>query len=160
MKKLFITAAIATMFSVTAFAANGGGKTTITSGEDKISGTVLNQFSAEFKDAKNAAWTVTAKCEKVTFTLDGAKMTAFYDLAGTYLGATQAIEFKAIPFASQEEITEKYKGYAVKEVIKYENEDVDADSPKAYFVDMKKADSEVILKVTADEKVTVFKTVK
>lgn len=160
MKKLFITAAIATMFSVTAFAANGGGKTTITSGEDKISGSVLNQFSAEFRNAKNAAWTVTSNCEKVTFILDGAKMTAFYDLTGTYLGATQAVEFKAIPSASQDAITEKYKGYAVKEVFKYENEGVEADSPEAYFVDMKKTDSEVVLKVTADEKVTVFKTIK
>src|SRR5476649_2376600 len=102
MKKLFITAAIATMFSVTAFAKDGNKTTTVKTGEDKISYTVLNQFNAEFKDAKGAAWTVTQNCEKVTFTLEGKKMSAFYDGSGAYLGLTQTIGYKDIPYSSQE----------------------------------------------------------
>jgi len=159
MKKLFITAAIATMFSVTAFAAKGG-KTTVTTGEDKISYTVLNQFNAEFKGAKDAAWTVTPNCEKVTFTLAGVQTTAFYDLAGEYLGATQTIGFKDIPFSAQEDITAKYAGYAVKEVIKYESNGNPDVSPVAYFVDVQKAGSELLVKVIPGEKIALFKTIK
>ena len=159
MKKLFITAAIATMFSVTAFAAKTG-KTTITTGEDKISYTVLNQFNNQFKDAKGAAWAVTPNCEKVTFTLEGTQLTAFYDLAGEYLGATEAIGFKNIPFSAQEDITAKYAGYVVKEVIKYDSNGNPDVSPVAYFVDLQKTGSELLVKVVPGEKIALFKTIK
>jgi len=161
MKKLFITAAIATMFSVTAFAKGGNKTTTVKTGEDKISYTVLNEFNAEFKDAKNAAWTVTPNCEKVTFTLEGKKLTAFYDGAGTYLGLTQAIEYKDIPYSAQEEINAKYAGYAVKEVIKYVGEDTGLEvSPVAYFVDLKNEKKEFLVKAVDGENVEFFKTIK
>jgi hypothetical protein len=159
MKKLFITAATAILFSVTAFAADGGKKTPIT-GEDKISYVVLSQFDAQFSTAKNPAWTVTSNLEKVTFRLDGAKMTAFYDLSGEYLGTTQTIAFKNIPYYAQEDVTAKYAGYTVKEVIKYETNGNPDVSPVAYFVDLQKTGSEVLVKVIPGEKIALFKTIK
>lgn len=162
MKKLFITAAIATLFSVTAFAADGGKGNITATGEGKISYTALNQFAASFKNAKNASWTITPNCQKVAFTLDGAQMTAFYDLAnGAYLGATEDIDFKAIPFSSQEEITSKYADYSVKEVIKYQTNGTNPEvKPLVYFVDLKKADSEVLVTVTPGEGTSLFKKIK
>lgn len=155
MKKLFITAAIATMFSFTALA-----KTPVT-GEENISYAVLNHFNSDYKNAKMPAWTVTPTCQKVTFILDGAHLTAFYDLAGEYLGTTQAVDLKTIPAEAQKEIATKYSGYAVAEVIKYVNDGSNADvSPLAYFVDLKKAGSEIVVRVTPGEKVHYFKTIK
>jgi hypothetical protein len=159
MKKLFITAAIATMFSITAFAADGG--KTITTGEENISYAVLNRFNADFSGAKNAAWTVTPNCQKVTFTLEGSQKTAFYDMTGAFLGTTQDVDFKTIPESAQEEVNSKYSGYNINEVIKYQNDGSNPDiNPLAYFVDLKKADSEIVVRVTPGEKVYFFKKVK
>jgi hypothetical protein len=158
MKKLFITAAIATMFSVTAFA-----KTTTTTftGEENISYSVLNHFRADFNEAKNPAWTLTANCQKVSFDYKGAKLTAFYDLAGAYLGVTQDVDFKEIPADLQKEVTAKYSTYAVNEVIKFETDGSNTDiNPLVYFVDLKKADSEVIVRATPGEGLSFYKKVK
>ena len=156
MKKLFITAAIATMFSVTAFA-----KSTTYTGEENISYTVLNRFHTDFSQATNAAWTVTPNCQKVIFTLNGAKLTAFYDLGGAYLGVTQDVDFKEIPFSLQKEVTAKYGTYAVNEVIKFETDSNNTEiNPLVYFVDLKKADSEVIVKVIPGEGLSFYKKVK
>ena len=157
MKKLFITAVTAIMFSVTAFAAEGT-KTFIT-GEENVSYTALNSFKAEYRDAKEPAWTVTSNTQKVTFKLDGVQMTAFYSLGGDYMGTTQDVAYKVIPADAQKTIATKYTGYAVSEVIKYENIDTDA-VPTVYFVDLKKGTSEILLKVSAGEGVSFFKTVK
>lgn len=159
MKKLLFTAVIATLISVTAFAADGGKKTA--TGEPTISYTLLNKFAADFKSAKNATWTVTSNCQKVAFTLNGAQLTAFYDLTGEYVGTTQVVDYKTIPFAAQEEIAAAYKGYAVKEVVQFQYDVNNTDlSSATYFVDMKKADSEIVLKAATGEKTTLFKTVK
>lgn len=159
MKKLMITAVIALLFSVTAFAADGGKK--IATGEPTVSYTLLNKFAADFKNAKNATWTVTSNCQKVSFTLNGTQLTAFYDLTGEYLGATQEVDFKTIPFAAQEEIAAAYKGYAVKEVVQFQYDVNSTDiSAATYFVDLQKAGSEIVLKAATGEKTALFKTIK
>ena len=159
MKKLFITAATAILFSVSAFAATSS--TINITGEENISYTVLNQFNAEFKGAKNAAWTVTTTSQKVKFTLDDVQMTAFYSLTGDFLGTTQDVAYKVIPADAKKEIASKYADYAVSEVIKYQNDGSNPDiDTLAYFVDLKKAGSEIVVRVTPGESVHFFKTVK
>ncbi|MDB5010701.1 MAG: hypothetical protein JWQ06_1490 [Mucilaginibacter sp.] len=159
MKKLFITAVTAIMFSVSAFAADGGKKNT--TGEANVSYTVLNKFTSDYSDAKNAAWTVTPNCQKVTFTLSGAPMTAFYDLNGSFLGTTQDVAYDVVSEDAKKEIASKYNGYAVNEVIKFQSDGSNPDiNTLVYFVDLKKADSEVVLRVTPGEGVYYFKTVK
>ena len=159
MKKLFITAATAILFSVSAFA--GTTSATIITGEENVSYAVLNQFNAEFKGAKEAAWTVTSQSQKVSFVLDGVKMTAFYSLAGDFLGTTTTVDYKVIPAEEQKEIASKYADYKVTEVIKYQNDGSNPDVDNlTYFVDLKKADSEVVVRVTPGEGVRFFKKVK
>jgi len=160
MKKMIITAVTAIIFSVTAFASTGTPKTIIT-GEEKVTYTALNQFAADFKNAKNVVWTVTSTVQKVAFTIEGVHVTAFYDTFGNYMAITQQVEFKDIPEAAQTTISTKYKGYDVAQVIIYRNDGAEpAVSVTSYFVDLKKAGSEVIVQVTPDEKVSLFKTVK
>jgi hypothetical protein len=157
MKKLFITAAIATMFSVTAFAADGGKKTTTATGEANVSYTVVDRFNTDFSDAKNVTWSVTSNCQKVSFTIDAAPMTAFYNLNGEYLGLTEDVDFSTLAKSAKAEIATNYKGYAVNEVIKYNTETSDA---LVYFVDLKSAASEIVLQVTPAGSVSFFKKVK
>ena len=157
MKKLFITAAIATMFSVTAFA-DGGKKATTETSEKGITFSALNHFKSDFKSADNVVWTTTANCQKVTFVENNVSYTAFYNLGGEYLGVTRALPFEMLAPSVKKEITEKYKAYTVSSVIQYKTQD--SDEAVVYFVDVKSTDSEIVLKVSANEVVSFFKTVK
>jgi len=159
MKKLFITTAVAILLTVTAFAGDGGRK--VTNGVTTVSYEALTRFKADFKKVKNVTWTVTANCQKATFEWDGVQMTAFYNMSGEYLGLTHNVEYTSVPANAQKEINTGYADYTTKSVIKFEyNGENTSIEPLVYFVDLKKADNEIVLKVTADEKVTFFKQVK
>jgi hypothetical protein len=158
MKKLFITAAIATMFSVTAFADGTKKNNTAVN----VSYTVLNQFSADFADAKNVVWTVNKNFQKADFINEGVTMTAFYNLQGEFVALTTNTDAKAIPAKTKQEIDEKYKGYGVNQVIVIQNNtelNPDADET-AYFVDLKSDTKEILVKITSDAHTEFYKQVK
>ncbi|WP_100340886.1 hypothetical protein [Mucilaginibacter auburnensis] len=155
MKKLFITAAIAAMFSVNAFA--DGGKKAKAEGEKNVSYSALNKFAVDYDNASNVVWTVTPNCQKVDFVLEGAKYTAFYDLDGEYLGRTQEVALSALPESSRKEVTAKYADYTVSHVIKYETNTVE---PLVYFVDLLKGDKEIVLKATPNQNLAFFQAIK
>ena len=157
MKKLFITAAIATMFSASVFA--DGTKKANTA---NVSYTVLNQFSADFADASNVNWTVNKNFQKADFIANGIKMTAFYNLQGDFVALTTDVDARAIPVTAQKEIAEKYKGYNVNEVIVVQNNtelNPDADET-AYFVDLKSDTKEVLVKITPEAHIQFYQEVK
>jgi hypothetical protein len=158
MKKLFITAAIATLFSASVFA--DGTKKAKT--EVNVSYTVLNQFTADFADATNVVWTVNGNFQKADFVSDNVKKTAFYNLQGEFVALTQDVDIKAIPANAQKEIAEDYKGYSVNEVIVVQNNtelNPDADET-AYFVDLKNNAKEVLVKITPEAHIQFYKEVK
>jgi len=160
MKKIFLTFATAALFSVSVFAADGGKKANESSAN--ISYTVLQEFSADFAGAQNVVWTVTKNCQKADFIIDGAKKTAFYSFDGDFIGTTQVIGYNAIPAKSQKLIADKYKGYTPVNVIVYQaNVDYNADiDPTSYFVDLKNADHEILVRVTQNGSLDFFKQVK
>jgi hypothetical protein len=160
MKKIFLTIATAALFSVTVFAADGGKKANETSAN--VSYSVQQEFTADFAGAQNVVWTVTKNVQKADFTVDGAKKTAFYNLAGDFLGTTQTIGYNAIPAKSQKLIADDYKGYAASYVIVYQaNESLNNDiDPTSYFVDLKNEKHEVLVRVTGSGSVEFFKQVK
>jgi len=159
MKKLIMTAVIATMFSVAAFAADGGKKNKSEAG---VSTTVLNHFAVDFSEVKDAVWTVSSNSQKATFVLNAIEYTAFYDLQGEFLGTTNRVSYDiVIPAESKETIAKKYAGYEVSEVIKFAYAGKDSDvSPIVYFIDLKKGDKEVVLRTSPGEDVAFYKQIK
>jgi len=158
MKKLFITAAIATMFSASVFA-DGNKKANNTV---NVSYSVLTQFGADFADAKSVTWSVNKNFQKADFVLGDSKMTAFYNFKGEFVALTQDVDAKAIPAKAQAEIAEQYKGYAVNEVIVVQNNtELNADADEtAYFVDLKSDTKEVLVKITPSAHIEFYKEVK
>lgn len=158
MKKLFITAALATLFSASVFA-DGTKKN---NASVNVSYTVLNQFTSDFADAKNIEWTINKNFQKADFIANNTKMTAFYNLQGEFVALTQDIDAKAIPAKAQKEIDEKYKGYTVSEVILVQNNtDLNSDADEsAYFVDLKNDTKEVLVKITPEAHIAFYKQVK
>ncbi|MDB5088799.1 MAG: hypothetical protein JWR09_2793 [Mucilaginibacter sp.] len=158
MKKIFLTIVTAALFSVSVFAADGGKKIEGAT----VSYSVQQAFSADFANATNTVWTVTKNCQKADFIIDGTKKTAFYNLAGDFLGTTQTTIYKAIPAKSQKMIADNYKGYTAGEVIVYQanealNNDIESTS---YFVDLKSASHEILVRVANSGNVEFFKQVK
>ncbi len=157
MKKLFITAAIATMFSASVFADGTKKAHTV-----NVSYSVVNHFNSDFATASSVVWTVNRNFQKADFVYEGVKMTAFYNLQGEFVAVTQDIDAKAIPAAAKKEIADKYAGYAIKEVIVVQaNTDLNPDADEtAYFVDLKSDSKEVLVKLTAEAHVEFYKEVK
>ena len=76
MKKL-VFSAILTVLSVVAFAA----KSTIGNDDvNKITYTAKQHLEQEFEKAEGVKWSVTREFQKASFTLDGKKITAIYDV--------------------------------------------------------------------------------
>jgi|SRR5471030_1669785 len=160
MKKIFLTFATAALFSVSAFAATGGGKKA-NEASTHVSYNIQQQFATEFADAQNIIWTVNRNCQKAEFTIDGVKRTAFYNLSGDFLGTTQTIGYNAIPAKSQKEIANKYKGYEAQGVIVYQANELLNDSidPTSYFVDLKSDNHEVLVRVTQSGSTEFFQQI-
>ena len=108
MKKLFITAAIATLFSASVFA--DGTKKSNTA--VNVSYTVLDQFNTDFADAKNVSWTVNKNFQKADFVADGTKKTAFYNLQSQFVALTQNADLKAIPAKAGKEIADPLQSHS------------------------------------------------
>jgi formyltetrahydrofolate synthetase len=160
MKKIFLTIATAALLSANVFAADGGKKSNETA--SNVSYAAQQEFTTDFAGAKDINWTVTKNCQKVDFTIDGAKKTAFYSLAGDFLGTTQVVAYNAIPAKTQKLIADNYKGYTANNVIVYQaNEALNADiEPTSYFVDLKNDAHELLVRVTGEGSVEFFKQVK
>ncbi|MFD0793847.1 hypothetical protein ACFQZX_09470 [Mucilaginibacter litoreus] len=154
MKKLFITTAIAALLSVNVFASTKP----VTGGDDNVSYLAVTKFNKDFYGAENVSWKVTANFQKVTFTIDGVKKSAFYNAKGDLIGITQNVLFNELPAKARKEIAAKYEGYFANEVIKLENED-NFDST-VYFVDLKNDKEELLVRVTPYAGVYFFQKVK
>lgn len=160
MKKIFLTTASALLLTVSVFAADGGKKTNASTAN--VTYAVQQEFNADFANAQDVTWTVTRNAQKADFIEDGAKKTAFYTLTGEFLGTTQYIDVKAIPAAAKAQIAKNYKGYEATDFIVFQtnlslNESID---PTAYFVNLKSAEHEVLVRVTQGGDVEFFKQVK
>ena len=160
MKKVFLTIATAALFSVNAFAADGGKKANETT--VKVSYSVQRSFANDFANAQDVVWTVSNNCQKAEFVVDGVKKTAFYNKNGDFLGTTQTVGYNAIPVKSQTLIAAAYPGYQAGDVIVYQtNEELDTTiEPVSYFVDLKSKAHEVLVRITSEGTLDLFKQVK
>ena len=158
MKKLFITTAIAALFTANVFATSSITKTD--DGSEKVTYAAITQFNNDYVRATNATWKVTANFQKVTFTLDDVQMSAFYNLRGELIGVTHNVQFNALPEKARKEIAVKYDGYLAKEIIKLETGEDNSFENTTYFVDLKKDSDELLVRVTPASGVYFFQKVK
>ena len=158
MKKLFITTAIAAMFSASVFA--DGTKTAAT--KINVSYSVVHEFNASFADAKNVTWSVNHDFQKASFILNGVKTTAFYNLQGEFVAVTMNVDAKAVPAKASAEIDDKYKGYSVEGVIVVQNNtDLNPQADEiAYFVELKSDSKEILVKINSDLHTEFYKEVQ
>ena len=133
-----------------------------------VSTVAKNNFSSDFKDAKNVEWKRIETFDKVSFTnKDGQKMSAFYDIEGNLVGTTQYKTFADLPENGQKEIKKNYKDYTVGQVVFYddnENNDTDMilygvqfEDQDNYFVELAKGTDKIVVQVNPVGEVFFFK---
>ncbi len=133
-----------------------------------VSTVAQSNFNADFKDAKNVEWKRIETFDKASFTTkDGQRMSAYYDIEGNLVGATQFKTFADLPKNGQKDIEKNYKDYTVGQVVFYddnENNDTDMiiygvqfEDQDNYFVEMSKGTDKIVLQVNPTGEVFFFK---
>jgi hypothetical protein len=127
-------------------------------------------FYEQFGNVQDVQWVRQDYFDMATFTRDGQQMKAYFDNDGELVGTSIQTNMKALPMKAQLEIAKKYGGYTVGDVILYDdnNEQISdiilfgtqMESADNYFVELKKDSKRVILEVSPEARVTLFKELK
>ncbi|BAV09838.1 hypothetical protein SAMN05421788_1011271 [Filimonas lacunae] len=142
MKKLLFAAMMVIALAANAFA---DGNTVNTK--------VLNHFQTQFEGASNVRWKTGDLYVKASFTMNEQKMEAFYDADGELIGTSYAVDYSKLPARATKNIAEKYAAYQVTETIEFDN----VKDGLNYYVSMVSATNKVVLQVSAQGEVSVFK---
>ena len=145
MKKLFIAALMAVSIAGSAFAADA----------NKVSYSVVNTFKASFKNASDVQWSITENFTKASFVLNNQHKAAFYTPDGEWIANTEEINIDKMPEVAQNVLENKYAGYTVKEVIRFEGV-----AEEAYYISLENEQRTLILKVNESGEISIFKCVK
>lgn len=161
MKKLILIPVIVALLGVNVYAADKGDKgSDKTESSARVSRFVMKQFAVDFEGAQNVTWTVGNDFVKADFTVNNEVMTAFYKPSGDYMGSTHLLDVRSLPAKTIEKINDNYSGYTIGDVILYTtNENADVD-PVSYFVDLKNAKHEVMVRVSLANNIEFFKQIK
>jgi hypothetical protein len=124
-----------------------------------------NQFAIDFPDANNVGYIRTKNFDEMTFLQGKKKLRAYYDYHSQLVGTTQQVAFTNLPKSGQSDILKHYPDYTISNVIKYRDygdneEDIelygrsfDTDN---YFVELKKANEQIIVQVDLSGNVSYF----
>jgi hypothetical protein len=131
---------------------------------------IRSQFTTDFPDAKNVHFARVKNLNKMSFTHDKEKISAYYDDRGQLVGAIHEKSFVDLPGNAQKEIQHKYPDYSVADVVKFDDNEFDdpegilygrsADDAQNYFVELKNDTKEIIVKVDLYGEVNYLTTVK
>jgi len=145
MKRIFITGLLAVLVAASAFAAE----------TKNINLVTLNNFKSQFTEAADVNWTTTTNFAKATFTLNNQQMEAFYNIDGDMIGTSKKITLEELPVLAKREFAKNFNGYTVNEAIHFKGAD-----EEAYYIRANNEKESVIVKVSLDQYLSIFKKVK
>jgi hypothetical protein len=136
----------------------------------KVSDQSKATFYLQFGNVSNVQWERQDFFDVAAFEKDGKQMKAYFDNDGELVGTSIQANMKALPVKAQREIARKYPDYSVGDVILYDdnNEQISdiilfgtqMESADNYFVDLKKDNKRVIVEVSPEGRVSLFKELK
>jgi hypothetical protein len=141
--KLFIATAAALAVTISAFA-----KTS-----ESANAFVARQLKDQFKGASEITWSSNAHLKEASFVWNGQKLHAFYNDDNQQVALSREISEDKLPLKAQQAIAEKYSGYTTTEAIEYNSEE----DGLSYYVSLEKDNKKVILNVSPEGSVSVFK---
>jgi hypothetical protein len=130
--------------SVTAMAQTGGNKK------------VAVSFNAAFPEASNVSWSQRKSFVVVSFTDCKQPVQAYYDFDGNRIAVTRNVRFDNLTMPALTAVQKKYIGYDFIGGVEMEH----SEDGHSYYVSMQKDSRRVILRVSMDGDLKVFKTMK
>jgi hypothetical protein len=131
---------------------------------------IRSQFTTDFPDAKEVHFARVKNLNKMSFTQDRDKMSAYYDDAGQLVGTIHEQLFADLPGNAQKEIQHKYPDYAIGDVVKLDDNESDGpegafygrstDDSQNYFVELKNDRKAILIKVDLSGDVNYLTTLK
>ena len=110
-------------------------------GPEKVNSQALNTFNSEFVGATDATWTISKNFDKVTFSLSGQVLSAYYNKAGEFMAVTQYISSLELPRYLQRSIKKSYSNYWISDLF-----EVASREGTEYYVTFENADTKIVLK--------------
>ncbi len=135
MKKILFTALTAISIFTSAFARD----------KNIISSKVVTAFENEFQKATNVSWVAAPTFTQASFTIDGKKMNAFYDVTNEMIGTSHKADFENLSEKAKQRIAKKYSDYTITEVIAFQSQE-----ENCYYVSAQNGLEKLILKVSND----------
>lgn len=167
MKKIFIL--LTGVFLYTA-AANGQAiKTAVASTQHStvVSNKTKQQFANDFLNSPATKWEKSGVYDKATFLRDGETANAYYSADSKLVGTIIDKKISELPVVAQNYITDNYGDYSIESVALYDDNEANHsniilysqafDNWDNYFVKLKKGGKELMLKISMDGKVSLFK---
>jgi hypothetical protein len=145
MKKLFLAACMAVLMTASAFADGS-----------KVNNKALKHFNTEFAEATHVEWKTGADFAKASFIWNEQRMEAFYDSDGELIGTSRAVTLERLPMNASRYIQRKYADYTPTEAIEFDN----VKEGLGYYVSLVKDNTKVVLQVSSQGSVSVFKKIK
>ena len=141
--KLFLATAAVLAIAVSAFAKE----------PETVSVKAQRQLTSEFKDAQQVSWSTSNNLFEASFKWNGQKLHAFYNQDGEEVALSREISADELPLKALQAIHEKYNDYKAGEVIELTS----TDEGLSYYLSLEKGNKKVILNVSPNGLVSVFK---
>jgi hypothetical protein len=144
--------------------------------QDAVSVFTRNQFASDFPDATNIRFEKMDDFDEVNYSQKGRKITAYYDVNSELVGTLRNRSFRNLPANAQTEIVNKYPGYTVVSVVRFNTNGDDvsnldnnlelpfngdsSDESSHYFVELTNDSKAIVLMVALSGEVSFFRTMK
>lgn len=132
-----------------------GFSSTFANNEEGVNKQVVNAFKKEFAAAQNARWEAGKEFTKVTFTLNGQVMFAFYTGEGELLGLSRNITSAQLPISLLAELKRNYSDYWITDLF-----EMASNNETDYYVSLNGADTTLVLKSSGSSGWSVYKKAK
>jgi hypothetical protein len=143
--------------------------------QNAVSAFTVSQFAYDFPDVTNIHFTRVNDHDVITYTENGKDNTAYYDDNSELMGTIRNRSVQDLPAAAQKEIADRYPGYTVVRVVRYNansdnesyinnNPDLpyydDSSENSNYFVELNNENKAIVLMVGLSGEVSFFSNMK
>jgi hypothetical protein len=141
-----------------------------TGNQQDVSQLTKSQFANDFPDAMNVHFESTKDFDKISFMQGSREITAYYDYQSQLIGTTEKKAFADLPQNAQKAILEKYAGYAIADIVEFNDNQSNGtetilygnshDDGDNYFLELKTNGKAILVKVDLSGRVDFATTLK
>lgn len=124
-----MTLAVLFTLSLGVFAAGGN-----------VNARVTDAFNKDFANATDVQWTSGADYHKVSFSMNGHRIFAYYTAEGSLMGVTRYVSPADLPLMLQTDLRKEYGNYWISDLFEMANE-----NGTNYYVTIEDADQKIVL---------------